>query len=257
MIFMAGSGVAGLAIIGNVIFLAVCLYRRRKKNEDGDGGQTDTSGEDGGGEDGNAEMDLEDPGKAIEAFLDSQFTPGMDDSPDLEVNPVMLFRIEAGKKRAASAKANRRASRMSVCGGGAKTGQPGALSKLGWSMAAAAAAGADRAKQVKTVEAYLQRAEDVDVRKKAAKRLTVAGKSSMNVYMVAEATGKKQVARIGGRRASCMAGAAHMSRMQLAELAKKGKAGSTCMPTPSALPEPDDEGEEGGEGDEEAGEEEP
>ena len=49
------------------------------------------------------EENLGDTAAKLRPFFDDQFTAGMDDHPDLEVNPVMIYRMDFQKIQASIA----------------------------------------------------------------------------------------------------------------------------------------------------------
>merc|ERR1719506_1021983 len=106
------------------------------------------------------EENLGDAAAKLKPFFDDQFTPGMDDHAELEVNPVMIYRmdflkIQAKKEKDAKEKAEGKEKKSGMASSG--------LARLKFELKANSndkAAG--KQKQIKALELFLQKQEDVD-----------------------------------------------------------------------------------------------
>ena len=149
----------------------------------------------------------------MQSFLDPVWQHGMDDSPDLNINCVIKYRVDEEKKAAL-----RKAKEASEGGGGhPMAGVPGAISRLGWYLENKSQEGSE-AKEIrramKNIEGYFSRNFEVDGNFVAdEKKPTLAGAGRMTAVQMARRT---EFERVGGRRSSVMVGVAKKGREQLA-----------------------------------------
>jgi len=151
-------------------------------------------------------------------FLDNTYVTGMDDAAELEINPVMKYRVDEEKRAAVRAAAD--AAGESTQGGGSNPmmGVPGAIARLGWSLNRKDVTGDDKKQQdikrnKKSIESYLARNwEGMDVSYQIGSKKT-AGGGMANALAMAQETAVK---RVGGRRSSTLIMTAQKGRAQLA-----------------------------------------
>lgn len=228
-----------LAAIGFLpwpFFIGFCAYKLRKRLASA-ATAADDSGADGGGdeEDDDADGDKGDiegeVSEVLNDFMDSAYTRGLDDHSNLEINCVMMYRMQQAKKRAReaarsaalAAAAEGLEGEQGDAGGGASggTGRPGGLSRLGWKLTKKGAKEDDRrnmAMEVKGIEMYLSREEDIDTKHGDSGFRNTAGAGAINPGLLAVAMSKEHqsnLGRIGGRRASTIAKTAQEARQQL------------------------------------------
>lgn len=190
--------------------------------DDGDDGDDD-EGDDGKND--SSEMD-----EVLNEFLDAGFTKGLDDSPDIDINPVMIYKMNQAKKRA------REAARLAAAageadaaasggdgGGGGGGGKPGGLARLGWKLTKKGQKEEkkNQSAEVKGIEMYLSREEDIDVKHHDVQTKKIAGDSVMKPGRMEIARSKEpksNLGRVGGRRGSAMGTTAQVARRQLGEL---------------------------------------
>ena len=153
----------------------------------------------------------------IKSFLDAAWLQGMDDAVDLEINPVLKYKVDEEKRELV------REAREGASGGGDGSvnplrGVPGAIARLNWALDQTAADNKDEAvtkekrRQMKTIEGYISRTFEVDVAYETVKSNALAGGVRFNALEVAKRT---EVERVGGRRGSTLALVAQQSRAQL------------------------------------------
>ena len=193
-------------------------------------------------------------------FLNTTMVPGMDDSPDMKVNPVLMYVIER-KKREEKLRAEMEAADEDGEGGGGtasdakkddepkEAGKVSAIKRLGWNLSKDAAVQADTTKQLKNIEAFLQKSEDIDVRKAPMKKTTRAGERTKNpVHAAALLTMQTRGGKGGGAslHGAEIARSAELARQQLKQLKLKTKVVEDVVEEKGG-----EEGEEGEEGDKE------
>lgn len=123
----------------------------------------------------------------------------MDDADDINVNPVLLFKIDTAKRKARS----RKRAKIAATGAGNVSG---GLKRLGFSMEPTQKEVAmGKAKNMMDVEKFLQGQQGVDVQEGAAKKQTVAGKKKVNVVAAATMAGNSN--NLGEARAQARAAA--------------------------------------------------
>jgi len=240
-------GLGAIAILLFELLYILVKYRKRLlalcvRGDGGDAGGADAAaaaaaageddGGDGGDEDGGKGKgegggdEEEDP---VADYLDHNYTKGLDDSETVAVSPVMLYKVNRAKKRA------REAARQAALegggdgdggggggGGGAGAGRPGGLARLGFKLTKGKA-GAEKENnagaELKVIEMYLAREEEIDTKHKEAAKATAAGEHGASLLEVAMATEhRSNIGRVGGRRGSLMGESAAMGRERLKNL---------------------------------------
>ena len=177
-------------------------------------------------EDDEAEAAGESVEEVMNDFLDPSYTKGLDDNDLIDINPVMTYKMNQAKKRArAAARAAQMGSEgegeSSASTGGVKVGRPGGLSRLGWKLSSKGAKDAGQkntASEVKGIEMFLSREEDIDVKHHDSRMTAVAGESALKPSLMAVAMSNEHqsnIGRVGGRRGSTLAITAQQSRKQL------------------------------------------
>ena len=197
-------------------------------------------------------------------FLNDANTPGLDDSPDMKVNPVLMYVIEREKKlekaraeaeAAAEGDGEGAAKETSAAAndGPKKDFKVSATKRLGWSLSKDAVVAADTTKQLKNVEAYLSKSLDIDVKKTAIVRATKAGEKTHNALEVARMASiharDKNTTNVKHEKA---AQAAEVARAQLRMMKLKTR---VEVEEEAAPEKAEGDGEEGEEGAKEEGEE--
>lgn len=160
--------VSGSSVVAVVLgSLLICLWlklghlnaqlfgglRRRKRLGDGDGE------------------------KRVAKFMDSEFTPGLDDADDVAVNPVLMFQIEEAKRKEKRAKMKRvkvNPACMHRSGGLARL-------KLDIDPNKGDQAKGGKAKNVRDVEEFLAKTQGIDVAETRKGKNKVAGKGGRSV----------------------------------------------------------------------------
>jgi len=227
---------------------AICLFgyfvgpkirdRLRSAAESASQGKNDKDGEnDEANED---DHKVESSADTIAAFLDPAYLQGMDDSPDLEINPVIKYRVDEDKR--AAVRAAQEAAESGADGGTNNLrGVPGAIARLGWSLDGNGKNGGDSKEELKNkenrrvmknIEGFIARAYEADVSYESAGHNTLAGGAKYNALEMAR---KTELDRIGGRRETALIVVAQKSRVQLANymLANPNGAGH-CGVNPSS-----------------------
>jgi len=233
----------GLAFVGMAIMAAnlfYCLWKYRKKigsllnraaaskaaaaaASSGGNGENEDDDDD----EGNAKGDIHVEVDTIASFLDAGHHAGLDDSDMLEINPVMLYRMNMAKKKARAAA---RAAQLGVSedelaaadnsGGGGGTGRPGGLARLGFVLKKGGKGKDDdkknMSKEVKGIEMFLAREEDINVRHDEEEHHTIAGSKGGSLMEIATSEDHtSNLGRFGGRRGSVIAAQAREARQQL------------------------------------------
>lgn len=191
----------------------------------------------GSGAEGQAETEApedepEEPTDIIDKFLDPEWLHGMDDAPDLEINPVLKHKVYEEKREML----RRAAEEAGQGGGNAQRGVPGAIARLGWylddnnSENKEAQKQKEQRRQMKNIEGYLARTYEADVTYSNAHTNTIAGGIKANALDVARRT---EVERVGGERETKMILHAQQSRSQLATylLTHPGSVGAFKRPS--------------------------
>jgi hypothetical protein len=179
------------------------------------------------------EEEAEEATDMIDGFLDPAWLQGMDDAPDLEINPVLKHKVNEEKRDML-----RRAAEEAGQGGGgnAQRGVPGAIARLGWflddsnSENKEAQKQKEQRRQMKNIEGYLARTYEADVTYSSVQPNTIAGGTKFNAVDVARRT---EIERVGGMRESNMMAHAQKSRNQLANYlaTHPGSAGKIIRPS--------------------------
>ena len=117
-----------------------------------------------------------DPAKKLEKFMDSQFTPGLDDAPDIEMNPVLVHKIQAAKD------AEKKRKKNTPTG----SGKSGGLARLKLNIVEKKQEGGGKSQAAKTVENWLSAQEGVDVTEQRYKKTTEAGKKGISALQAAQ-----------------------------------------------------------------------
>ena len=123
-----------------------------------------------------------DPTKKVEGFMTSEYTPGVDDAVDVEVNPVMLYQIETDKGKKQKEKKK---------GGG--TGKSGGLKRLGLNISPELPKKElGKVKSLAQLEAHLA-GQGVDLTERVAARggNVEAGKKRTTIVAASEAGGSE------------------------------------------------------------------
>jgi len=174
------------------------------------------AGDDEKDDDDDGAQEEEEDDDTIGSFLDPAFVQGMDDSPELEINPVIKYRVKEEKKAALLAAASGTATSG---GSNSMSGVPGALARLNWALdnkgdaSKDAQMNKDIRREMKTIEGYISRTYEADVTVTTGLKVTLAGGDKANALEVAKRT---EIERYGGRRQSTLAVVAQQSRVQLA-----------------------------------------
>jgi hypothetical protein len=225
-------------LVGNLSYCAY-KYRDRLKAMLSSASDAAAAAAAAGGEEGDDEGD-DDPGKGqgegeggpeemLVDFMDNQFTKGLDDSDLLEVNPVMMYRMNQAKKRArAAAAAAKRGLSVeeadaenagSASSAAVGSGRPGGLARLGFKLSKAGAqneAKANQAKEIKGIEVFLSKELDIDVKHSETKNVTRAGEKGKDAFSIATSGEHlSNIGRVGGRRGSMLTATAAAAREQL------------------------------------------
>jgi len=175
----------------------------------------------GAGDDDKDEEDEDDKAKElhddmINSFLDPAWLQGMDDAPDLEINPVLRYKVDEEKWAAMRAAAEAAGEGGSTASG---KGVPGAIARLGWALDESQNASKEEQKhkekrrQMKNIEGWVARTYEADVTYSTANTNTLAGGVKFNALQMAQRT---ELERVGGRRQSALMMVAQKSRSQLA-----------------------------------------
>lgn len=227
----AGPLPPSLMLIVIIVLLALCLlcsfcstwlFCRHVLPSLRDGAasqQTMAKGAGADGDDDAADEDdePEDVVDTINSFLDPAWLQGMDDAPDLEINPVLRYKVDEEKREAL-----RRAAEEAGQGGGSSTAQrgvPGAIARLGWYLDDSKNDNKEeqrikeKRRHMKNIEGFLQRTFEADVTHPTLSANTVAGGVKFNALDMAKRT---EVERVGGARESTLMLVAQKSRSQLA-----------------------------------------
>lgn len=266
-------GIIGLIIFALVLLanLAYFAYKRWKDMKEADADDdddddepqilaTEGEGEDEGDDDGEGEDDdggtdgdpLNESGLNLLKFLNTQMTPGLDDSPDMKVNPVLMYCIERMKKeekQRAEAEAAEDGEEVAQSTAAAADDAPkgdakvSAIKRLGWSLSKDAAVQADTTKQIKNIEQFLAKSLDIDVKKSNMTRAVKAGERTHNALEVSRlAMLHSQDKQSGAVKSEASAETAQLARAQLKQLKLKTKVEDD---TPAIKEEDGEEGEEG------------
>jgi len=208
------------------------------EKEDADAGADGDDGDDEGAEGEDEAEKGEGADQVLNDFLDQGFTKGVDDSDQIDINPVMTYKMNQAKKRQAQIKRAQslgmtveemmaqEASGVSTGGGGGE-GKPGALKRLGFTLKKKkkGAEKDDEKKnvgiEIKGIEMYLARDLEIDTKHEEREEHHLAGQNAMNPGLLAIATSGEHVSnlgRVGGRRGSTLGATAQKGRQQLAAL---------------------------------------
>ena len=219
--------------------------------DEADEGEGDDEGDDGGaGDDPDNESDVN-----LGQYLNTMFTPGIDDSLDMKVNPVLMYMMEKEKKEEKlreQAEADDGEAETAVAekkeegdGGGEK--KASALKRLGWSLKSEAVV-ADVAKQLKAIEGHIQKSKGIEVKKSNFQRATRAGGTSLHVIEAVRLHWSDYMKAHGDHDAhyDSMGRSAELARAQLRQLKLKTK-----VEEEKVEEEKGEEGEEGEEGEKE------
>ena len=186
----------------------------------------------GAGDDEKDEEEAEDIKSAdlddmINTFLDPAWLQGMDDAPDLEINPVLKYKVDEEKRAAVRAAAE--AAGEGGGGSNSKQGVPGAIARLGWALDESQNASKEEQKNkekrraMKNIEGWVARTYEADVTYSTANTNTLAGGVKFNALEMAKRT---ELERVGGRRQSALMMVAQKSRSQLANYMAANPGGS-------------------------------
>jgi len=218
------------------------------EGEDGDDGK-----EDGGDEDGEINAgEINESDVNLEEFLNKMYTPGIDDSIEMTVNPVLVYVTGREKKE----EKLRLEAQAAAEGDGEEekkeekkqdAAEPtdhkvSALKRLGWSLKSDVVV-ADVAKQLKEIDGHISKSKGIDTTKIAYKKGSRAGKASNDVILEVKLQ-FRDFEKLHGdhnKHYEAMGHAAEMARAQLRQMKLKTKV---------AEEEPEEEkaGEEGEEG---------
>jgi len=228
----------GFAVMGLNVICFIRKYAKRlgalvgaakASSATGDASKRVDEDNDGNGQAKSSEGD----GEILSDFFDSGYTHGLDDSDTLEINPVMMYKMNQAKRRQREAA---RAAQLGLTpeqameqaaggatagGGGGGGGRPGGLARLGFKLKGKGKDDDKRnmSKEIKGIEMYLSREEDIDVKHEATSRVTAAGSGGRSVLDVAKSKDHtSNLGRLGGRRGSIIAGIAHDARAQLGQI---------------------------------------
>ena len=228
-------------------------------DEEGDMEEAEDGGAPPGEEDGADGDPFNESGVNMLHFLNTQMVPGMDDSPDMKVNPVLMYVIDK-KKREEKLQAELEAAAeeegedvmsvdtMNKYDQAIGSGKVSAIKRLGWKLSKDAAVQADTTKQIKNIEAYLQKSLNIDVRKGTMKKATRAGEATRNPVHASALAAEQNLGtgHYGRARKARTTQAAELSRTQLRGLKLKTKvADEEKVATEGGTGEEGEEGEEG------------
>ena len=234
MLFV-GFGLFGALLGANLIYV-LWKYRARLLGAGGkDAGkaaaaEAGAAGEDedaGKGDKPGAPDEEDDP---VLEYLDLGFTKGLDDSDTLAVNPVMAFKMNGAKKRQRAAAAaaqlgltpEEAAARTAEQGSASVgSGRPGGLARLGFKLTKGKGAEKEvnHGMEVKGIEMFLAREEDIDIKHTEVRKATAAGSKGGGLIDVATSSEHlSNLGRIGGRRGSAIAMTADAARKHLKHL---------------------------------------
>uniref|UniRef100_A0A7S3ABI1 Uncharacterized protein n=1 Tax=Haptolina ericina TaxID=156174 RepID=A0A7S3ABI1_9EUKA len=212
----------------------------------GDEGDDD---DDGLGEDPENES-----GVNLAGFLNTMFTPGIDDSTDMKVNPVLMYVIEKDKRERKLREQAEQADEDGEGGGAAAADEKkedggdkksSALKRLGWNLKSEAVV-ADVAKQLKVIESHMA-TDGIEVKKINFKKNTRAGMAPFSVIdavrLRSDAEARAKGNRVGDLKS--MAGSAEAARAQLRQLKLKTKVEEEKQEETEKNGEEGEEGEEG------------
>jgi hypothetical protein len=135
-------------------------------------------------EDDEEEKEEESHADLVNSFLDNMLVKGIDDSEELEINPVLKYVVQEEKRAAARAAAER----AGATGGPAspQAGVPGAIAKLNLRSHNKVSDDADeRKKQKKTIEIYLSKRFEADVSYATAPAKHLAGSDKITAFEMA------------------------------------------------------------------------
>ena len=292
--FVAGLGATWLFLGGWLIrkcikaggCKAMCAACAGKSDDDGEGEEGEEEEEDEDEEDEEAEAEAppdegdakegegdEDEGEDgkvkdgeqanesdvnLEEYLNAMFTPGVDDSTEMKVNPVLVYVVEREKKEE---KAKADAEREAAGGDGEEEEKKevkkeaageqvehktSALKRIGWSLKSEAVV-ADVAKQLKNIDAHMSKSKGIDVKKEPFKRSTKAGGNTTDVIQALKYQSREFEKSHGdhNKHFSAMGEAAEMARAQLRQMKLKTK-----VDVEEEVVEEEKAGEEGEEGEE-------
>jgi hypothetical protein len=167
---------------------------------------------------GKEEKEEVSPEEKLTQFLDPAWLTGMDDSPDLEINPVIKYRVDEEKRAALRAAAE--AAADGAGGGEAWRGVPGAIARLGWSLDDKANQDKEELKfkenrrQMKNIEGFIARTYEANVSYETSTQSTLAGSNTFNALEMAKRT---QIERVGGQQQAALVMVAQKGRAQLAQ----------------------------------------
>ena len=197
-------------------------------------------------------------GVNLAGFLNTMFTPGIDDSSDMKVNPVLMYVIEKEKRERklreqlmaeedGDGEAGASVVEEKKDDGGEK--KSSALKRLGWNLKSEAVV-ADVAKQLKVIEGHIA-ADGVEVKKINYKKNTRAGMNPFSVVDAVRLTGDVEGRAKGIRMADRkrIIHSAETARAQLRQLKLKTK---VAEETEEQKEKEGDLGEEGEESETEA-----
>ena len=215
-------------------------------------------GEEGEDEDDGFGDDPEnESGVNLAGFLNTMYTPGIDDSTEMKVNPVLMYVIEKEKRERKLREAREAEENGDGDGEAAKAEEPtgggegggkknSALKRLGWNLKSEAVV-ADVAKQLKVIETHMS-SDGIEVKKANYKKTTRAGMMPFSVLDAVRLRGDDFRSSSGKvlSRAKAMSRSAEAARAQLRQMKLKTKVAN------EEVEAKEDAGEEGEEGEEEA-----
>ena len=214
-------------------------------------------GEEGEDEDDGFGDDPEnESGVNLAGFLNTMYTPGIDDSTEMKVNPVLMYVIEKEKRErklreAREAEENGdgdgEAAKAEETTGGGEGGEKksSALKRLGWNLKSEAVV-ADVAKQLKVIETHMT-SDGIEVKKVNYKKATKAGMVPFSVLDAVRLRGDDFNSSSGKlhSRAKAMSRSAEAARAQLRQMKLKTKVENEAVEAKEDAGEEGEEGEEG------------
>ena len=213
-------------------------------------------GEEGDDDDALGEDPENESGVSLNGFLNTMFTPGIDDSVDMKVNPVLMYVIEKEKKERKLLEQLEQQDEDGEGGGGSAATEEkkeadggdkksSALKRLGWNLKSEAVV-ADVAKQLKVIEGHFATG-GIEVKKANFKKATRAGGVPFSVLDAVRLNRDKLLrGGVGAKsHAKSMGFSAEMGRAQLRQLKLKTKVAEEEAVVAENDGEEGEEGEEG------------
>lgn len=134
------------------------------------------------------------PLKKLERFMTNEYTIGVDDAPDIEVNPILIHAAEKARLEAIE-----RRKKRQVAGG---TGRSGGLKRLNFRISCGQRKQEGKIKSLAQLERYLSKHEGVDIHEREATKQVIAGKTKVTLQQAAASHARKPAFEVLGRQKS-------------------------------------------------------